>query len=167
LTRQKDFETLIRAFAMVRYEINCRLVILGEGEDRQKLIGLAKELNVHQWFELPGFVDNPNRYMNQAEVFVLSSAWEGFGNVLVEAMAEGTHVIATDCPNGPREILMDGKIGILIPAAQPQIMAEAIKRTIMKPGSTSPLVERAADFSIKKAGDAYRRYLFKPENLKD
>ena len=105
LTAQKAFDTLIEAFAQVRKSQRARLLILGEGEERQKLEMLIRQLGLEHDVELPGFVSNPYSYMAHAALFVLSSKWEGLPTVLVEAMALRTPVIATDCPSGPREIL--------------------------------------------------------------
>ena len=115
LTVQKDFPTLIRAFADVRAKRVVRLVVLGEGKDRVELEALVKSLGVQDDVALPGFVDNPYPYMRAAALFVLSSQWEGFGNVLAEAMACGTPVVSTDCPSGPNEILENGRWGTLVP----------------------------------------------------
>ena len=130
LTQAKDFPTLIRAFALVRKERPARLMILGEGEDRPKLEALVRELRLEEDVALPGFVDNPYKYMKRAAVFVLSSQWEGFGNVLVEAMACGCPVVATDCPSGPAEILENGKWGRLVPPGDPEALAKAILDTV-------------------------------------
>lgn len=132
LTPQKDYSTLIRAFALVRKEMSAHLMILGEGEERPKLEALVKELGLEQEVSLPGFVDNPYKYVKHASVFVLSSKWEGFGNVLVEAMAVGTPVVSTDCESGPREILEDGKYGKLVPVGDAKLMAKAILETMGK-----------------------------------
>jgi len=126
LTAQKDFTTLIRAFAQLHQHHSARLMILGEGEDRAKLESLVKSLDLEQEVSLPGFVDNPFPYMKQASVFVLSSCFEGMPNALLQAMACGTPVVSTDCPSGPREILEDGKWGQLIPVGDVEAMAEAI-----------------------------------------
>jgi glycosyltransferase involved in cell wall biosynthesis len=93
LAEEKDFPTLIRAFALVKKERPVRLVILGEGEDRSKIESLVRKLGLEKEVALPGFVENPYKYMKRAAVFVLSSRWEGFGNVLVEAMTLGTPVV--------------------------------------------------------------------------
>jgi glycosyltransferase involved in cell wall biosynthesis len=130
LTQAKDFPTLIRAFALVRKERPARLMILGEGEERPKLEALVRELRLEEDVALPGFVDNPYKYMKRAAVFVLSSRWEGFGIVLVEAMALGTPVVATDCPSGPAEILENGKWGRLVPPGDPEALAKAILDTL-------------------------------------
>ncbi|MCW6035182.1 glycosyltransferase [Spirulina subsalsa FACHB-351] len=126
LIPHKDFFTLIRAFAKVKEQISCRLVILGEGEMRRELEKLVQALNLTHDVDLLGFTDNPYAYMKQAKVFVLSSNCEGFGNVLVEAMTCGTPVVSTDCHSGPREILNHGKYGHLVPVGDAGKMAQAI-----------------------------------------
>jgi glycosyltransferase involved in cell wall biosynthesis len=130
LTKQKDFPTLLKAFALVRKEIDSRLVILGEGEERKNLEKLAKELGIEGYLWMPGFVDNPYKYMSKASVFVLSSIYEGLPTVLIEALALGCQVVSTDCKSGPREILDDGKSGKLVPAGNYKEMAHAIKEIL-------------------------------------
>src|SRR5690554_4926274 len=122
LSKQKDFPTLIRACALANQEIPVRLIILGEGKERPALERLVNELGLESIVSLPGFVDNPYTYMDKADLFVLSSRWEGFGNVLVEAMSVGTPVVSTDCPSGPREILEEGKWGKLVPVGDEKVM---------------------------------------------
>jgi glycosyltransferase involved in cell wall biosynthesis len=126
-TAQKDFPTLIRAFAQVRSSQPVRLLILGEGPDRPSLEALIRELGVKEDVQLPGFVENPYAYMSRASLFVLSSRWEGLPTVLIEALYCGVPVISTDCPSGPREILVDGKYGALVPLRNPTALAEMIK----------------------------------------
>ncbi len=128
---QKDFATLIRALALVRNVRPARLVILGSsGPDEAKLKALIRELDLEEEVALLGYVSNPYAYMARSSVFVLSSAWEGFGNVLVEAMAVGTEIVSTDCPSGPEEILAHGKYGALTPVGDSKAMAEAILKTL-------------------------------------
>jgi glycosyltransferase involved in cell wall biosynthesis len=115
LTKQKGFDTLIRAFSEVRKQRQVHLLILGEGEDRVPLTNLIKELNLDTEVRLPGFVSNPYPYLVNASLFVLSSRWEGLPTVLVEALYCEVPIIATDCPSGSREILKDGKYGRLVP----------------------------------------------------
>jgi len=134
LTKQKDFPTLLRAFALVRKRHPCRLVILGEGEDRSKLEALISELGMSEDVDMPGFVDNPYKYMAHAAVFALSSIWEGLPTVLIECLACGTPVVATDCPSGPREILGGGKYGTLVPVEDVGALAKALQRIIAKEG---------------------------------
>ncbi len=126
LEPQKDFPTLIRAFAMVRQRIACRLVILGWGPDLEKLKEFTAEIGVQEDVNLMGYVDNPYPYMAHAKVFTLSSAWEGLPTVLIEALALGKPVISTDCPSGPREILQGGKYGKLTPVGDAAALATAI-----------------------------------------
>jgi glycosyltransferase involved in cell wall biosynthesis len=133
LVLQKDFATLIRAFAGVRRQAHVRLVILGEGELRSELEMLVRELGLEGDVALPGFVDNPFPYMARAAVFVLSSAWEGLPNVLIQAMALGTPVVSTDCPSGPREILKGGEYGKLVAVGDDRALAEAIRVALELP----------------------------------
>lgn len=157
LTAQKDFETLLRAFSLARQQRPMRLLILGEGELRGELEAIVKSLGLAEDVALPGFIDNPYAYMRHADVFVLSSRWEGFGNVLVEAMTCGTPVISTDCPSGPTEILENGKWGRLVPVGDTESMAEAILDTLNNPG-VSPK-ERGMEFSVERAANAYLELL--------
>lgn len=157
LTSAKDFPTLIRAFALVRRECPARLMILGEGEERPMLEALVRELGVDEDVSLPGFVDNPYAYMKRARVFVLSSAWEGFGNVLVEAMALGTPVVATNCRSGPNEILEGGKWGRLVPVGDVEALARAILAAMAD--KRGQAVERARCFALEEIATRYAEVL--------
>ena len=126
LEPQKDFPTLIRAFAKVQKLQSARLMILGSGKEQASLNQLVQELDVEKDIAMPGFAKNPYNYMRKAAVFVLSSAWEGLPNALIEAMALGTPVVATNCPSGPEEILDRGKYGKLVSVGDEDKMAEAI-----------------------------------------
>jgi len=150
LTGQKDFVTLLRAFAVVRAKMEARLVILGEGYDRSKLEDLAERLGIREAVDLPGFVDNPYKYIAKADLFVLSSIYEGMPNALIEALAVGTPAIATDCPSGPREIL---PADALVPVGDYSAMARRI---------LDVLADRARGLHILEAS---RRNLgnFRPE----
>lgn len=159
LTRQKGFAMLIRAFARVDHHPLPRLLILGEGPDRRHLLQLASQLGVAERVALPGFVPNPRMQMKAASVFVLSSVWEGFGNVLVEAMAAGTPVLSTDCPSGPREILADGQYGPLVPVGDVGAMAVAIQQMLTKPTPAARLRARAADFAPERVAARYLELL--------
>jgi len=127
---QKDYPTLIRAFALVRQTRPVRLLILGEGKERPLLEALVKELGLEQDVSLPGFVLNPYAYMARAALFVLSSRWEGLPTVLIEALCCGAPVVSTDCPSGPREILRDGQYGPLVPVGGVNALARAIETTL-------------------------------------
>jgi glycosyltransferase involved in cell wall biosynthesis len=126
LEAQKDFPTLIRAFARVRQVRPARLMILGWGPDRPQLEALIQELELTEDVDLPGFTKNPFPYMRQSHVFALSSAWEGMSNVIVEALFVETQVVSTNCESGPAEILNNGKYGYLVPVGDSEALAEAI-----------------------------------------
>lgn len=158
LSPQKDHLTLIRAFALVRSVRSARLVILGEGEMRQALERQIQHMGMEGDVLLPGFEENPFKWMRRAATFVLSSRWEGLPGVLIQAMACGTPVISTDCPSGPREILADGKWGRLVPVGDDVAMAEAIISTLDEKDHPD-VVSRAMEFGIDPAVFAYRRVL--------
>jgi glycosyltransferase involved in cell wall biosynthesis len=126
LEAQKDFPTLIRAFAHVRDRCPARLMILGWGPDRPRLEALIAELELRSDVALPGYIENPYAYMARAALFALSSAWEGLPTVLIEAMAAGVPVVSTDCKSGPQEILNRGQYGALTPVGDSRALAEAM-----------------------------------------
>jgi glycosyltransferase involved in cell wall biosynthesis len=158
LTRQKDFPTLMRAFAEVRKRRPARLVILGEGEDRSTLEALATQLGVGEDVSLPGFRDNAMAYIAGSALFVLSSAWEGLPTVLIEAMATGTRVVSTDCPSGPREILENGRLGALVPVGEVSALAKAILDGLDQPRASYP-AEALAPYTRDAAVDHYLRLI--------
>jgi glycosyltransferase involved in cell wall biosynthesis len=158
LTRQKDFFTLVRAFAEVRRRRPGRLVILGEGEDRPALEALARELGLADDVALPGFQQNALAYMAGSAVFVLSSAWEGLPTVLIEALAAGTRVVSTDCPSGPREILQGGRLGALVPVGDAAALAAAMLEALERPAGAVPL-EALTPFTRDAAVDHYLRLI--------
>jgi glycosyltransferase involved in cell wall biosynthesis len=126
LRPQKDFPTLLRAFSHVRAKRPARLLILGEGPERERLEALARELELSGDVSLPGATSNPYAYMARSTAFILSSRWEGLPTVLIEAMSCGAPVVATDCPSGPREILAGGRYGALVPVGDVQALAAAM-----------------------------------------
>ncbi len=126
----KGYATLIRAVARVRQQLPARLLILGEGEDRPRLEGLIRQLNLEPYVQLPGFDPNPFRYMARASVFVLSSEYEGMPNALIQALACGCPVVSTDCVSGPREVLHNGRYGRLVPVGDADALAAAIIETL-------------------------------------
>lgn len=159
-TAQKDFETLLRAFARLRKEREVRLIIPGKEDEQTELLKtLVEKLGIGDSICFPGFVDNPYAYMRAADVFVLSSAWEGPGHVLIEALALGTPVVATDCPAGPREILRDGTVGDLVPVGDEGAMAEAIGELLDDLERRATYAERgpgaARPFEAERAAAAY------------
>jgi glycosyltransferase involved in cell wall biosynthesis len=158
LTRQKDFATLIRAFAVVRNHRPARLIVLGEGEQRPALEALVAELGVGGDVALPGFKSDALAYMARADLFVLSSAWEGLPTVLIEALATGTRVVSTNCPSGPREILQDGTLGALVPVADAPALARAMLDALEQPRAAAP-AEALAPFTREVAVDHYLRLI--------
>ena len=155
LTEQKDFFTAIEAFATVRKKIIARLLILGEGELRHELEAMTAKLGIAEDVSMPGFVQNPYAYMSRANAFLLSSRWEGLGNVLIEAMACGTPVISTDCPHGPKEILAAGKYGPLVRVGDAIALSGAMLQVLDEPVNRDVLMERAMYFSVERAVSEY------------
>lgn len=160
LTRAKDFATLIRAFAQIHAQRECRLVILGEGELRTELEQLVTSLGIQDSIQLPGFVENPFAWMSRVRLVVLSSGWEGLPNVLIQAMACGAAVVSTDCRSGPDEILEGGKWGALVPVGDVEALAGAMAATLDTPHEQLPDVRRrAGDFAQELAVDGYLKVL--------
>lgn len=157
LHKQKGYTHLLQAFARVVKQRPSHLIILGEGGDREELQGLASSLGITPHVHFLGYAPNPLAYMRHAAVFVLSSLAEGFGNVIVEALACGTPVISTDCPHGPREILSDGRYGTLVRVGDADSLAQAIvaKLNVPKPAMSEELKEHLRLFSIETIGKRY------------
>lgn len=158
LNAQKDFATLLEAFARLRRTRPARLLILGEGEQRAALTARAQALGVAADVALPGFEDNPFAAMRTAAVFVLSSRFEGLPGVLIQAMACGARVVATDCPSGPREVLQGGRWGRLVPVGDADAMAAAIGAALDDPAPPD-VRQRAGDYRVAAAVDAYAAVL--------
>ena len=154
LAAVKDFPTLLRAIAIVRTQRPVRLLVLGEGELRSTLSALTVELGLSSVVDFVGFVERPEHFFEYADAFVLSSRHEGFGNVIVEAMAAGAPIISTDCPSGPREILEGGRWGSMVPVADPRRLAEAIIATLDDPNPPDVKL-RASDFTLDATLDGY------------
>lgn len=131
LVPAKGFDVLLRALAEVDTSSGPpNLVVLGEGPERGNLEGLALQLGMADRVRFAGRVDNPFSILSRATAFVLSSRREGFGNVLIEAMACGTPVVSTDCPFGPRVILANGEAGLLVPPEDPAALARGIEKLL-------------------------------------
>jgi glycosyltransferase involved in cell wall biosynthesis len=153
--QQKDFATLIKAVAEVRKKMPCRLLLLGQGRQQERLKLLANELGFANDIDFPGFTQNPYPWLKRADLFVLSSLWEGSPNVITEALALGTPVVSTDCQSGPREILQNGRFGILVPVKDSDAMAKAIITTLDNPLSKEELQYAAADYRVEVSCNSY------------
>ena len=161
LVTQKDHASLIKAFALLPKDINTKLVILGEGPLRAELEALVTQLKLDGRVLLPGFMVDPYPWFQSADLFVLSSLWEGFGNVIVEAFECGLPVVSTNCPSGPAEILDDGQFGKLVPVNDPAALAAAIAESLKISHDRVALKRRAQDFSVRKISDEYLSYMFR------
>ena len=159
LSHQKDYPTLIRSFARVAKRRSCRLVILGEGRKRRPLERLVARLGLADRVSLPGWVENPFSFMSRADVFVLSSIYEGLPGVLVQALACRCPCVSTDCPAGPAEILDNGKYGELVPVRDDVALAEAMERVLDRPPDGKLLEQRAAWFSSQRSVVAYEKLI--------
>jgi len=161
LRPQKDFPTLLRAFADVRSRRAARLMILGEGPERGRLEALVEELELADDVSLPGATPNPYAYMARSTAFILSSRWEGLPTVLIEAMSCGAPVIATDCPSGPQEILAGGRYGTLVPVGDVAALAEAMEAALDGKLARPP-VESWNPYRIETVVDEYLPLLVAP-----
>ena len=156
LTAQKDFGNLIAAVDRIRRQTPCRAVVAGEGPERAALERLVAERGLGDVVSLPGFVTNPYPLFAAADVFVLSSRWEGLPTVLLEALSLGTAVVSTDCPDGPREILRGGELGDLVPTEDPDALADAVIHTLGN-GRLPQFDE--SPYSVDAAADRYLQLL--------
>lgn len=159
LVAVKDHSTLLKGFALLRTSPPARLVIFGEGPLEAALRAEADALGVGDRVLLPGYVANPAACYAAADLFVLSSHSEGFGNVLIEAMQAGVPVVSTDAPHGPREILADGEYGLLVPVGDAAALADAMARSLAQAPDRDRLTRRAADFAVATIADRYEQAL--------
>ena len=155
LISQKDYPTLLRAYAEIVNDVDQDLVIIGEGPLRQDLENLVAELGLVGRVHMPGYQSNPFPIYRHADLFVLASAFEGFGNVLIEAMSLGIPVVATRCPGGPWEILEDGKYGTLVPVGDHGRLSQAIIDNLKLSISRDLLKSRAYDFRLDSVAQQY------------
>jgi glycosyltransferase involved in cell wall biosynthesis len=159
LTRQKDFPTLIEAFARLRQQQPAKLIILGDGEQRAALQQQIEARGLSADVDLPGFATNPYPIMSRADLFVLSSRWEGSPIVLTEALALGTPAVSTDCPSGPQETLDAGRVGPLVAMGDAAGLAEAMSQTLAQPPEAETLQAAAAPFTDRASAEAHLRVL--------
>jgi len=164
-TGSKDFQTLLRAFSLLtKKEKKAKLFLVGDGPGKDKIVQWIEDLNLKESVFLLGARPNPYPYIRYADVFTFASKFEGLGVVIVEAMALGCPVVATDCPVGPRELIGDNENGILVPMKDPEKMAEAMIRIMEDEELRIRIVEngkrKAQEFSISTSVRKYEE-LFK------
>jgi glycosyltransferase involved in cell wall biosynthesis len=158
LSPEKDFATLLRAFAVLRNQVVCRLILLGDGPERTSLEQLARELGVQENVQFLGFVANPYMYMKRAAVFALSSVREGLPTALVEALSLNIPVVSTDCANGPREILCNGLYGTLVAVGDADGIAAALADVLLSKARTD-ITGAAERFTLDRALQSYTALL--------
>ncbi|MCS4177383.1 glycosyltransferase involved in cell wall biosynthesis [Salinibacter ruber] len=152
---QKQFSVLLEAFALLTRQLEVRLVLAGDGPLREELQELTSELGIEEQVDFLGFVSNPYKYMQKADLLAISSHYEGFGVVATEALACGTPVASTDCPGGPSDILEEGKYGELVDVGDARGLADAMHRVLNDPPKSERLVERAKSYRVDKVADRY------------
>jgi glycosyltransferase involved in cell wall biosynthesis len=167
LRPQKNHALLIRAFKKLLTRRDARLLILGSNigsaKDIETMKAYAQSLGVADKVIIPGGVPNPTAYYLSASLFALSSDTEGFGNVIVEALACGLPVVSTDCPYGPAEILAGGRYGRLTPVGDEDALARAILEALDSPHDPDALKRRAADYAVQNVADRFLHLLFPHE----
>ncbi len=155
LVEQKDHETLLKAFAALVKKRPAILKILGTGPRETELKNLASDLGIADDVTFEGFVENSLNHFSNADLFVISSRWEGFCNVIVEALLCGLPVVSTDCPSGPAEILDNQKFGILVPVRDDAALAVAMESALNRSWDKNAQRARAMDFTVEKICDSY------------
>jgi glycosyltransferase involved in cell wall biosynthesis len=160
LHRQKNYKHLLRAFCTIyRRHPNARLIIIGRGNEYQELMQFIYENNLSSVVDIITRYVNPHPYFKAADFFLLTSSWEGFGNVLVEALAADTEIISSNCPGGPNEILQDGKYGVMYEAGCDSALVDAVSSLLSSPKKTPGLVRRANDYTVSSIGARYEQVL--------
>ncbi len=154
LIYQKNFSLLLRAFSLIE-DKNLRLIIFGEGPELRNLKALCNELDIQSRVHLHGYIDNPFPAMNEANLFVLPSRWEGFANVVIEALSCGLPIVATDCPGGPSEILRNKPFGTIVPVEDASAMANSIQALIGKDYDRGEIIKYSEKFDIEKVAKQY------------
>ncbi len=151
----KNFSLLIQSFYKLSQKQDARLIIIGEGEERLKLESMISALGLNDKVKLPGMKPNPYPYLKKSSVYVLTSLFEGLPNALIEAMACGLQLISVDCPGGSAEVLMNGKLGQLVPVNNAESLANAMLEAVQNPVSKSILLEGAKRFEAEKISLQY------------
>jgi glycosyltransferase involved in cell wall biosynthesis len=167
LSKEKNFEFLIDTLAPLLREMELKLIILGEGSEREILEARIASQNVAEFVSMPGFVQNVGNYLKKAKVLALCSLYEGLPTVIVEALACGTQVVATRCHTGPEEILESGRYGHLVLEGDEKGFRSAIVQAITNPKPRQLLISRSKDFSVSRAIDQYLIMIGLPEFCSD
>ncbi len=172
LKPEKNHALLIDAFALLVRDQDAVLAIVGEGTTRGQLEAQVARLGLSDRVLLPGYTATPGDWYAGADLFVLSSDYEGFGNVMVEAMHFGLTAVATDCPYGPADVLgadvlgasglTDGRWGVLVPCGDAAALAEAMKTALPNPLDPASQRTRASHYSLERAVEAYWRLMAQP-----
>ncbi|MCM1134498.1 MAG: glycosyltransferase [Clostridium sp.] len=155
----KNHTLMLDALRLLRAQGDYRLILLGDGELREQLVEKVKHSGIEEAVDFVGFVQNPAAYFSKADVVALSSRYEGLPSVLVEALAVGAKIVSTDCPSGPREILQEGKFGILVKPGNPDALAMGILCALTWNPDREALRQRALDFTDKQAIEGYLRVI--------
>lgn len=166
LHEQKNYPFLIECFAeLVKKHNNTRLLIVGEGKDKEKLQSQIDILGMHEFINIENFQSNIFPYYKKSTVFALSSQWEGFGNVIVEALSAGTPVVSTNCSGGPKMILENGKYGTLVDIGNKKAYVDALcdKLQNFNNSKDMKLIEYSKKFSVKYIANEYLKVM-KNEN---
>lgn len=167
ISRAKNFPLLIKSFAQLRQQRECRLMILGSGKKQDRLLKLANKLGVREDIDLLGYQENPYAFLKHASLFVLSSLWEGSPNVLTEALATGCPVVSTDCPSGPKETLQNGKFGPLVPVNDVDALTKAMSETLDHPLPTKVLVSATESFTTINSAKQYLKAMGYGDGMND
>ena len=152
---QKDHYNLIEAFSLLKFNKNCKLLIIGNGPLKNELKKFIYLKKLNKFISLVNFKSNLQKYYETADVFVSSSKWEGFSNVIAESLGYGLPVVSTNCKSGPSEILKNGKYGELVQIENPKKLASAIKNSLQKKHNKSLLIKRSEDFLVSKISNEY------------
>lgn len=170
LEREKNIAVLLKAFSELRKKEKIKLLVVGDGSERKTIERLSHELNIGEDVILVGYQRNPYKYIRKSDIFVHTCLFEGFANVIIEAMACGIPVIAVDCPYGPRDIIKHGENGLLVPMNDEEALVDAIL-TLLHNRELSDLIasrgtERAEDFSVHKMVENYESFFYQLQDVR-
>ena len=157
----KNIPLLLSSFSKVISNSSARLIVMGEGTEKKRLMQLTESLRIENRVDFVGFKDNPYAWMARSQLLVLSSIYEGLPTVLMEALVCGTSIVSTNCPSGPEEILENGKYGTLVPVCDQESLTQAILKTFNNPFDKDVLMEKAKQYSIENSVKTHLKVLEK------